>query len=69
MLINELLCNIGIEIRRFNEAQKEFINDLQVRPSQLQDGLILFRIKCVTSGVHLRRNGPEEIGGKLEGMI
>jgi hypothetical protein len=68
MLINELLCHIGIEVGRLDEAQKEFVDNLQVRPSQLQDRLILFGVKCIASRIYLRGNGPEKIGAKLEDM-
>lgn len=66
VVINELFGQVGIKVRRLDETQEELVHDLKVRPRQLQDRLIFFWIKSVASGVHLGRDGSEEIGCKLD---
>lgn len=64
-LINELLPQIRTEIRTLDESQEELVDDLQVRPSQLEDGLVLFRVEGVPRWVDLRRDRSEEVRGEL----
>ena len=35
LLVDELLGEIGLEVGRLEEAQKELVNDLEMRPSGL----------------------------------
>lgn len=63
-MINVCFGDIGIEILAFDEAQEEFIHDLNVRPSNLQDGLILLWIKSLALRVHGWGDWSEKILGE-----
>lgn len=58
------LGNVCVEILALNKAQKELINDLNVRPGNFQDGLVLFRVKSFALGIDRGRDGAEEVFGK-----
>lgn len=45
LMINVRLCYVCTEVRRFDEAQEEFVNDLEVWPGNLEDGFVLFRVE------------------------
>jgi hypothetical protein len=68
-LIDKLLADIGIKVGAFDKAEEELVNDLQMWPSKLEDGLILFWIKRVARRVDLGWDGSEEICGKLLGQL
>lgn len=63
-MIDELFGNVGIEIRTFNEAQEEFIDDLYVRPSDFEHRLIFLWIKGVTLWIHGWRYRSEKVLAK-----
>jgi len=49
-LVNVLLSRFGIDFRAHNEAEEEFISDLEVWPGRLEDGLVFLGIKVVGGG-------------------
>ena len=65
MLIDISLSDIGVEIRRFDETEEKFVNNLEMRPGEFQNGLILFRVKGISGRVNLRGYRTEEICRKL----
>jgi hypothetical protein len=64
-LVDVLLPDILAKVGTFNEAEEEFVYDLQMWPSEFQYGFILFRIKRIARWVDLRRYRAEKIGCKL----
>lgn len=64
-LIDVAFGNVRVEIRTLDEPQEELVDYLEVRPGKLQDRLILFRVKYITSGVHGRGYRTEEVGSEL----
>ena len=68
-LVNILLPDVGAKVRVLHEAQKEFVHDLQMRPSEFQNGFILLWVKGVSSRVDLRRNRSEQVGRELSKSI
>ena len=64
-MINVSLREIRVEVGRLDEAQEEFIYDLEVRPGKLENGFIFFRIVSIACRVDRRGYGAEEVGGKL----
>ena len=65
-LIDVLLRRVHVEVRALNEPKKELVDDLKMRPRELQDGLVLLGVEGVSCRVDLRRDGSEEVGGELE---
>ena len=57
--INVALGNVCVEVWTLDEAQKEFVDDLQVRPSELENRLVLFRVIRIARRIHRRRNSSE----------
>lgn len=64
-MVDVPLSQIRIEIRAFDEAEEELVDDLEMRPGELENRLVLFRIKCVTRRIDGRGYRAEEVGGKL----
>jgi len=64
-LIDIPLGNVRVEVRTFDKPQEELVDDLEVRPSELQDGFILFRVKCIAGRIHGRGYRTEEVGSEL----
>lgn len=60
-MVNVGFGDVGVEILTLDEAQEEFINDLDMGPSNLQDGLILLWIESLTLGVDGRWNWAKQI--------
>mmetsp|Transcript_10663 Transcript_10663/g.22573 ORF Transcript_10663/g.22573 Transcript_10663/m.22573 type:complete len:226 (-) Transcript_10663:199-876(-) len=58
-LINVLLRSLSIDLGTNNEAQKELVHNLEVRPGRFENGLVLFGIKIVRR----RRESTANIGG------
>jgi hypothetical protein len=63
-VVNVCLGDVGVEILALNEAQEELINDLDMWPSDLKNGLIFFGIESFTLRVHWRWDRTEQILGK-----
>lgn len=63
-MVNVRLGNVGVEVLAFDKAQEELVDNLNVRPSNLQDGFVLLRIESFSLGVHRGRNGSEEVLGE-----
>lgn len=57
---------VNVKFGRLEESQKEFVDDLQMRPGQFQDRFVFFGVKGVAHRVHLRRDRAEQIDGKLD---
>lgn len=68
-LVDVPLSEIRVEIRAFDEAQKEFIYNLKMRPRELEDRLVLFRIESVACWVDRWGYRAEKVGGKLDKML
>ena len=64
-LIDIPLGNVRAEIGTFDKPQEELVNDLEMRPCELQDGFVLFGIKCIASRIHGRGYRTEEVGSEL----
>lgn len=64
-LVDISLGEIRIEIGTLDEAQEEFVNDLEMRPGELKDGFVFFWVVSVACRVDRRGYGTEEVGGKL----
>ena len=63
-MVDISLCDICIEILALDKPQEKLVYDLDMRPSDFQDGLILFRIKSLALRRNRRRNRSEKIAGK-----
>jgi hypothetical protein len=61
MMVNVLLSDVRVEVLAFNEAQEEFVDNLNMRPSDLEDRLIFFWVEGLALRVHRRRNWTEQI--------
>ena len=64
-LVDVPFGQVRIEIRTFDKAQEEFVDDLEVRPGKLKNGFIFFWIVSVACGVDRWGYGAEEVGSKL----
>jgi hypothetical protein len=64
-LVDISLSEVRVEVWAFDEAKEEFVDDLEVRPGELEDGFVLFRIECVACWVDGRGYRAEEVGSKL----
>jgi len=65
-MINVLLGQIGVEVRRFNEPKEKLVYNLKVRPSKFQYRFVLLWIKGLACWVHLGWYCSEEVRCKLE---
>ena len=63
-VVNVGLCDVGVEVLALDEAEEEFVDDLDVWPCYLEDGLVFLGIKGLALGIHGGRNRAEEILGK-----
>lgn len=61
MMVNVLLSNVRVEVLALNEAQKEFVDNLNVGPSHLKNRLIFLRIKSLALRIHWRWDWAEQI--------
>lgn len=66
LLVNVSLRNVGVEVGALDEAQEEFVDDLEMRPGELEDRLVLLGVVRVACGVDGGRDGTEEVGGELQ---
>lgn len=62
LMIDEGFGDVGIEVRRFDETQEEFVNNLQMRPGDLKHWFIFFRVERFAIIGQGRRNRSKEIG-------
>lgn len=60
-VVDVLLSDIGVEILALDEAQEELVDDLNMGPSNLQNGLVFLRIEGLTLRIHRRGNGAEQV--------
>lgn len=60
-MVNILLSNVRIEVLALNEAQEEFVDDLNVGPSDLEYWLIFLWVECLALRIHGRRDWAEQI--------
>lgn len=63
-MVDVLLSDVGVEILALDEAQEELIDNLNVRPSNFKNGLILLGVEGLALGIHGRRDRAEEILGE-----
>jgi hypothetical protein len=68
-LIDILLPDVGAKVRVLDETQKELVHDLQMRPSEFQNGFIFLWVESVSRGVDLGRNRSEQVGRELSGRV
>ena len=66
-LVDVSLGKVRVEIWAFDEAEEEFVDDLEVRPGEFEDGFVLFRVEGITCWIDRRGYRTEEVGGKLGG--
>jgi hypothetical protein len=59
--------DVGVEVGALDEAEEELVDDLEVRPRELEDRLVFLWVEKVAYGVYGRGDGAEEVGGKLAG--
>jgi len=50
-LIDVSLSEVRVEVWAFDEAEEEFVDDLEMRPGELEDGFVFFRVEGVTCWV------------------
>lgn len=65
LLVDEALGDVGVEVGALDEAKEELVDDLQVRPRELEHGFVLLGVVGVASGVDGGRDGSEEVGREL----
>lgn len=58
------LRDVRVEVLAFDKAEEELVDDLNMRPCNLQHGLILLRIESLALGVHGRRDRAEQVLGE-----
>jgi hypothetical protein len=61
LVINICLGNVGVEILALDESQEELVHDLNVRPCNFQNRLVLLRIKSFTLRIDRWRDRAEQI--------
>jgi hypothetical protein len=64
-LVDISFGHISVKFRMLYEPEEEFINYLKMGPCELEDWFILFRVEGITSRIHRRGYGAEEVGRKL----
>jgi hypothetical protein len=57
-------CDVRVEVLALDEAKEELVHNLDMRPGDFQDRLVLFRIKRLALRVHWGRDGPEQVFGE-----
>lgn len=61
LMIDESLGYVCIEVLALDEAEKELINNLNVRPCNLQHWFVLLRIKSFALRIHRGRYWAEQV--------
>jgi hypothetical protein len=64
-LVDVLLGGVGVEVWTLDKPEEELVDDLEMGPRELEDGLVLFRVEGVARRVDLRRYRSEEVGREL----
>ena len=67
-MVDVTLGEVRVEVLAFDDTEKELINNLKVRPSEFQNGLVFFGVERISSGVHRRGYRTEEVGSELRGI-
>lgn len=60
-MINEPLSNICVEILALDEAEEELINNLDVRPCDLQHRFVFLGVESLTLRIHGWRYRAEQV--------
>ncbi len=60
-MIYKALCDVRVEVLAFNESKKKFVHNLNMRPCNLEDRLVLFRVKRFPLWVHWWWYGTEKV--------
>jgi hypothetical protein len=68
-LVDVSLGEVRVEVWAFDEAEKEFVDNLEVRPGKLEDRFVLFRVKGVACWVDRWGYRTEEVCSKLRERI
>jgi hypothetical protein len=63
--VDEGLCGSDVEILRFNESEKEFIDDLKMRPRSFHNWFVLLWIEDIAYRIRWRGDWTEKIRRKL----
>ena len=50
-LVDVSLGEVRVEVWAFDEAEEEFVDDLEMRPGELEDGFVFFRVEGVACWV------------------
>ena len=64
-LVDVTFGKVGVEVGTLDEAQKEFIDDLQVRPGKFEDRLVLFGVIRIARRIDRWGYRTEKVGCKL----
>lgn len=64
MVIDIRLGDVRVKILTLDEPQKELIHNLDVRPGDFQDGLVLLRVERFSLRRYGRRDGSEQVFGE-----
>lgn len=64
-LIDVSLGEVRVEVRALDETEEELVYDLEVRPCEFENRLVLFRVEGVARGINGRGYSSEEIGREL----
>jgi hypothetical protein len=61
MMVDVGLGDVGVEVLALDESKKEFVNDLDMGPSDFQDRLVFLRVKRLTLGIDGGRDRSKQI--------
>lgn len=64
-VIDVPFCEIRVEVRAFNKSKEKLVDNLKMRPGELEDRLVLLWIECVPGGVDGRGYRAKEVDSKL----
>lgn len=65
LLVDVPLGDVGVEVGALDEPQEELVDDLEVRPRELEHGLVLLGVVRVAGRVHRRRDRAEQVRREL----
>ena len=67
-LINVPFCEVRVKVRAFNKSKEKLVDNLEMRPGELEDRFVFLRIECVASGVDRRGYRAKEVDTKLRSL-